>query len=46
MKLVIFGPRRSFGLLRFKLRDQESPSELKARMWEVINKVRASQHQE
>ena len=39
-KLVIFGPRRSFGLLRFKLREGETPQSLKQRMWDVIGKVR------
>ncbi|CAE7493615.1 unnamed protein product, partial [Symbiodinium sp. CCMP2456] len=38
--LVVFGPRRSFGLLRFKQRDQETSVALRARMWEVITKIR------
>ncbi|CAE7798317.1 pepD [Symbiodinium sp. CCMP2456] len=38
--LVVFGPRRSFGLLRFKQRDQETSVALRARMWEVVTKIR------
>ncbi|CAE7408164.1 pepD [Symbiodinium sp. CCMP2456] len=39
-KLTIFGPRRSFGILRFKLRDNEAIQGVKGRMWEVVNKIR------
>ena len=43
-KLVIFGPRRSFGILRFKIRENEDMAGVKARMWQVIQKVRADKH--
>ncbi|CAE7736685.1 unnamed protein product [Symbiodinium necroappetens] len=39
-KLTIFGPRRSFGILRFNCRDNETAQEVKKRMWEVVNKIR------
>ena len=39
-KLVIFGPRRSFGMLRFQLRQGEQLPALKKRMWEVVLKIR------
>ena len=39
-KLVVFGPRRSFGMLRFQPRGDESPVDLKKRMWEVVSKIR------
>ncbi|CAE7504773.1 pepD [Symbiodinium sp. CCMP2592] len=39
-RVVVFGPRKSFGILRFKIRDGETAAGVKARMWEVVNHVR------
>ncbi|CAE7333144.1 unnamed protein product [Symbiodinium microadriaticum] len=39
-KLLVFGPRRSFGMLRFHLRQGEMMPDLKKRMWEVVSKIR------
>ncbi|CAE7331010.1 pol [Symbiodinium sp. CCMP2592] len=43
-KLQIFGPRRSVGLLRFKLREGESFQTLKGRMWEFIRLLGRVKH--
>ncbi|OLP85693.1 hypothetical protein AK812_SmicGene33287 [Symbiodinium microadriaticum] len=43
-RLVVFGPRRSFGMLRFQVRDGESPTDVKKRMWEVIAKIRGGKY--
>ena len=38
-KLLIYGPRRSVGMLRFTLRENETHSELRNRMWETIKLI-------
>ncbi|CAE7354464.1 unnamed protein product [Symbiodinium sp. CCMP2592] len=43
-KLQIFGPRRSVGLLRFKVREGESFQDTKGRMWEVIRALARIKH--
>ena len=35
-KLQIYGPRRSVGMLKFVLRQGESPADLRNRMWETV----------
>ncbi|CAE7946692.1 pol [Symbiodinium sp. KB8] len=35
-KLVVYGPRRSVGMLKFTLRDGESENGMRERMWQVI----------
>ena len=41
-ELMVWGPRRSFGALRFKYRDGESYANVKDRMWKVIQHLRAN----
>ena len=43
-KVIVFGPRRSFGILRFKHREGEASADLKARMWTVFTQVRQNKH--
>ena len=38
--LTVWGPRRSFGVLEFVLRDGESPQGMRDRMWGVIQSAR------
>ncbi|CAE7210973.1 unnamed protein product [Symbiodinium sp. CCMP2592] len=39
-KLAVYGPRRSVGMLRFKLReDEQTYEQLKTRMWKVVRAV-------
>ena len=38
--LVVFGPRKSFGMLRFGLREGETKFQLRERMWSVVKAVR------
>ena len=35
-KLVVYGPRRSVGMLKFTLRDGETENGMRERMWQVI----------
>ncbi|CAE7506277.1 unnamed protein product [Symbiodinium sp. CCMP2456] len=39
-ELTVFGPRRSFGLLRFKPRQDEQYSQVRERMWKTIQVLR------
>ena len=41
-ELIVWGPRRSFGALKFKLRGDESDAALRDRMWGVIKHLRAA----
>ena len=43
-ELTVYGPRRSFGLLRFQVRTGESPGDVRNRMWQVIQALRATPH--
>ena len=43
-ELTVYGPRRSFGLLRFKPRAAEEPKDVRDRMWKVIQCLRAQPH--
>ena len=43
-KLVIYGPRRSVGMLKFTLREGESQGELRNRMWETIKLISNLKH--
>ena len=43
-ELVVWGPRRSFGALRFKPRAEESDASVRDRMWQVIRALRATPH--
>ena len=40
--LIVFGPRRSFGMLRFVHRQGEDHQQLRERMWGVIRAVRGA----
>ena len=41
-ELIVWGPRRSFGVLKFQLREGEEPKEMRDRMWGVIQAARGS----
>ena len=43
-ELTVYGPRRSFGLLRFQLRPGEGAPEVRNRMWQVIQALRNTPH--
>ncbi|OLP82788.1 hypothetical protein AK812_SmicGene36536 [Symbiodinium microadriaticum] len=43
-ELLVWGPRKSFGMLRFKLRDGEDQAGVRDRMWKTIQALRASVH--
>ena len=43
-KLMIYGPRRSVGMLRFSLREGEGPGELRTRMWETVKIISNLKH--
>ncbi|CAE7940814.1 GIP [Symbiodinium necroappetens] len=38
-KILVFGPRRSVGMLRFKERDGENFAQLRERMWKVVRAI-------
>ena len=41
-ELIVWGPRSSFGVLKFQLRDGESHKEVRDRMWGVIQSARST----
>ena len=43
-ELQVWGPRKSFGMLRFKVRDGEDQSGVRDRMWKTIQALRANAH--
>ena len=43
-ELTVYGPRRSFGLLRFQAREAEAPQDVRNRMWQVIQALRSTPH--
>ncbi|CAE7836114.1 unnamed protein product [Symbiodinium sp. CCMP2592] len=43
-KLLIFGPRRSVGMLRFSVRDGEDFQGMKTRMWELVRALGRIKH--
>eukprot|EP00439_Symbiodinium_sp_Y106_P019126 s5385_g2.t1 len=44
-KLAVFGPRRSVGMLKFVMREGESYTDVKNRMWEFVKVVSRIKHQ-
>ena len=43
-KLLVYGPRRSVGMLKFKLRDGEEEKDLRERMWTVVRTLAQAKH--
>ncbi|CAE7295584.1 unnamed protein product [Symbiodinium sp. CCMP2456] len=43
-KVIVFGPRKSFAVIKFKEREGENFSHVKERMWGVIKYVNALKH--
>ncbi|CAE7915720.1 pol [Symbiodinium necroappetens] len=43
-KLLVYGPRRSVGVLKFKIRDGETEKEMRERMWQVIRVLAQAKH--
>ncbi|CAE7458749.1 unnamed protein product [Symbiodinium sp. CCMP2592] len=43
-KLLVFGPRRSVGMLRFQVRDGETFEDTKKRMWEIVRALGRIKH--
>ena len=43
-ELTVYGPRRSFGLLRFVVREGEQLGDVRDRMWKVIQALRSTPH--
>ena len=43
-KLLVYGPRRSVGMLKFKIREGENEKEMRERMWQVIRVLAAAKH--
>ncbi|CAE7028558.1 unnamed protein product [Symbiodinium sp. CCMP2592] len=43
-KLMIYGPRRSVGMLKFQQREGESYEQMKHRMWETVKLVAAAKY--
>ncbi|CAE7865745.1 unnamed protein product, partial [Symbiodinium necroappetens] len=43
-KLLVYGPRRSVGMLKFKIREGETEREMRERMWQVIRVLAQAKH--
>eukprot|EP00439_Symbiodinium_sp_Y106_P034911 s5186_g4.t1 len=44
-KIMVYGPRRSVGMLKFTVRDGETAQQMKDRMWEFVKCVSKLKHQ-